>query len=212
MVHYAQHQVLDERAFACTREKNVCLLGTYFLSKLQENLRHCPSTAWNGRNLRLAARIKNKARTSLVRRCFDAHHSCTLMSYLHLFDCFSPLFAWLVYWRRCTCSSRGYADQRVGDEGKASLDAPMGETAVAWKCLGVAKRNEMPSQVNGVGCGLFTCKAVENLVDCLPLAGCGDGSRRGGFSADRNASMNRRRLIMLIGHHAGWAGMPAAAP
>jgi hypothetical protein len=43
-------------------------------------------------------------------------------------------------------ASRGYADQRVGDEGRASLDAPMGETAVAWKCLGVAKQNEMPGQ------------------------------------------------------------------
>jgi hypothetical protein len=37
---------LDERAFACTREKNVCLLGTYFLSKLQENLRQ-PGTGGN---------------------------------------------------------------------------------------------------------------------------------------------------------------------
>jgi hypothetical protein len=72
---------------------------------------------------------------------------------------------------------------------------------VAWKCLGVAKRNEMPSQGNMVDCGLFTCKApVENLVaDCLPLVGSGDGSRRGGFSAGPNANMNRRRLIVLIG-------------
>jgi hypothetical protein len=88
----------------------------------------------------------------------------------------------------------------------------MGETAVAWKYLGVAKQNELPSQCNGVDCGLFTCKAVENLVDCLPLAGSGDDSRRGGFSAGLNASMNRRRLIVLIGQDAGWAVMPAAAP
>ena len=109
-------------------------------------------------------------------------------------------------------ASRGYADQRDGDEGKASLHAPMGETAVAWKYIGVAKGNEMPDQVNMVDCGLFTCKAVENLVDCLPLVGSGDGSRRGGFSAGQNANMNRRRLIVLIGQDAGWAAMPAAAP
>ena len=109
-------------------------------------------------------------------------------------------------------ASRGYADQRDGDEGKASLHAPMGETAVAWKYIGVAKGNEMPDQVNMVDCGLFTCKAVENLVDCLPLVGIGDGTRRGGFSAGPNACMNRRRLIVLIGQDAGWAAMPAAAP
>jgi hypothetical protein len=51
----------------------------------------------------------------------------------------------------------------------------MGGTAVAWKHLGVAKRNEMPSQGNMADCGLFTCKAVENLVDCLPWIG---GERR----------------------------------
>ena len=109
-------------------------------------------------------------------------------------------------------ASRGYADQRDGDEGRASLDAPMGETAVAWKYIGVAKGNEMPDQVNMVDCGLFTCKAVENLVDCMPLVGIGDGTRRGGFSAGPNACMNRRRLIVLIGQDAGWAAMPAAAP
>ena len=107
---------------------------------------------------------------------------------------------------------REYADQRDGDEGRASLDAPMGQTAVAWKYIGVAKGNEMPDQVNMVDCGLFTCKAVENLVDCLPLVGIGDGTRRGGFSAGPNACMNRRRLIVLIGQDAGWAAMPAAAP
>ena len=85
-------------------------------------------------------------------------------------------------------------------------------TAVAWKYIGVAKGNEMPDQVNMVDCGLFTCKAVENLVDCLPLVGSGDGSRRGGFNAGQNACMNRRRLIVLIGQDAGWAAMPAAAP
>ena len=57
---------LDERAFAGTREKNVCLLSSYFLSKLQENMQQCPSTARHGRVLQLAARIKNKARTSLL--------------------------------------------------------------------------------------------------------------------------------------------------
>jgi hypothetical protein len=93
----------------------------------------------------------------------------------------------------------------------------MGETAVAWKYIGVAKGNEMPGQVNMVDCGLlFTCKAVENLVDCMPLVGSGDGTRRGGFSAGQNACMNRRRLIVLIGQDAGWAAvvtaMPAAAP
>jgi hypothetical protein len=45
---------LNERDFAGTREKNVCLLGTYFLSKLQENLGQCPATARNGRELQLA--------------------------------------------------------------------------------------------------------------------------------------------------------------
>jgi hypothetical protein len=65
----------------------------------------------------------------------------------------------------------GYADRRDGDEGKASLDAPMGKTAVSWKYLGVAKQNEMPSQINQIDCGLLKCKAVENLVGCLPLAG-----------------------------------------
>jgi Ulp1 family protease len=107
---------------------------------------------------------------------------------------------------------RGYADQRDGDEGKASLDAPMGKTAVSWKYLGVAQHSEMPRQGNGIDCGLFTCKAAENLVDCLPLAASGDGSRRGGFSAGPNASTNRRRLIVLIGQDAGWAGIAAAAP
>jgi hypothetical protein len=97
-------------------------------------------------------------------------------------------------------------------KAKTSLDAPMGGTAVAWKYLGVAKRNKMPSQVNGVDCGLFPCRAVKNLVGCLPLAGCGDDSRRGGYSAGQNASMNRHRLIVLIAQDAGWAGMPAAAP
>jgi Ulp1 family protease len=57
---------LDERAFAGTREKNVYLLSSYFLSKLQENMQQCPTTARNGWVLQLAARIKNKARTSLV--------------------------------------------------------------------------------------------------------------------------------------------------
>ena len=38
-------------------------------------------------------------------------------------------------------ASRGYADQCDGDEGRASLNAPMGETAVAWKYIGVAKGN-----------------------------------------------------------------------
>jgi hypothetical protein len=57
---------LGDLDFAGTREKNVCLLGTYFLSKIQENLRQCPATAQKGRKLQLAARIKNKARTSLV--------------------------------------------------------------------------------------------------------------------------------------------------
>jgi hypothetical protein len=64
----------------------------------------------------------------------------------------------------------------------------------------------------GFDCGLFTYKAVENLVDCLPLAGSGNGSRRGGFSAGPNASMKRRRLIVSIGQDAGWTGMAAAAP
>jgi hypothetical protein len=59
---------LNERAFAGTREKNVCLLSSYFflLSKLQENLGQCPTTARKGRELQLAAKIKNKVRTSLV--------------------------------------------------------------------------------------------------------------------------------------------------
>jgi hypothetical protein len=108
-------------------------------------------------------------------------------------------------------ASREIALRRNGNEGEPSVGAPIGKTAVKWEYMGVAARSTMPNQVNLIDCGLFTCKAVENLVDGMPLKGNGDGSRRGGFCSGENAEMNRRRLIVLIAQDAGWADMPAAA-
>ena len=71
---------LDERAFAGTREKNVCLLSSHFLSKLEENMRQRPSTARNGRELQLSAKIKNKA-------CRTRTYSIAFGRFLHLFHC-----------------------------------------------------------------------------------------------------------------------------
>ena len=71
---------LDERAFAGTREKNVCLLSSHFLSKLEENMRQRPSTARNGRDLQLSAKIKNKA-------CRTCTYSIAFGRFLHLFHC-----------------------------------------------------------------------------------------------------------------------------
>jgi hypothetical protein len=56
---------------------------------------------------------------------------------------------WLIEHLGYVWAFRGYADQRDGDEGKASLDVPMGKTAMSWKCLGVAQHKEgnaTPSQ------------------------------------------------------------------
>jgi hypothetical protein len=61
---------LDERAFAGTREKNVC----------QENMQQRPSTARNGRDLQLAAKIKNRA-------CRTCTYSIAFGRFLHLFHC-----------------------------------------------------------------------------------------------------------------------------
>jgi hypothetical protein len=87
-------------------------------------------------------------------------------------------------------------DSKVSGGGRLEVTSP----GMGWKFDGVANEKEMPPQISGFDCGLFTCTAAEHLVQGLPLTG------HGGFS-NADAAQNRERVLLEIAKDADWKGL-----